>query len=139
VALTGASFTDTYPSNVVNASTPNLLNTCGGTATGNAGAGAVSLSGATIPANGTCVVFITVTSSVGGVYTNTIPVGGLNSSAGPSTSAASDTLTVSAPPTIAKTFVPPTIGVGGTSHLTITLSNATGAPLTGAALTDTYP
>lgn len=41
--------------------------------------------------------------------------------------------------TIAKSFVPPSIAPGGTSVLTITLSNPNAVALNGIALTDTYP
>src|SRR5205823_10112654 len=51
-AITGAAFTDTYPTNLVNTATPNAANTCGGTLTANAGAGSIALSGGTIPAAG---------------------------------------------------------------------------------------
>jgi Subtilase family len=41
--------------------------------------------------------------------------------------------------TVAKSFVPSSIATGGTSVLTITLSNANAVTLTGVAFTDTYP
>jgi uncharacterized repeat protein (TIGR01451 family) len=43
------------------------------------------------------------------------------------------------PPAAAKAFAPASIVTGGVSTLTITLSNANGAVLTGAAFTDTLP
>ncbi len=42
-------------------------------------------------------------------------------------------------PTIAKTFAPNPIAVGGVSTLTFTLTNSNTAPLTGAAFNDTLP
>jgi hypothetical protein len=46
---------------------------------------------------------------------------------------------VLAPPTITKAFAPPTIAVGGTSMLSITLANPNGFELTGVAVSDTFP
>ena len=43
------------------------------------------------------------------------------------------------PPTVAKSFSPATIGTGGTSTLTVTLTNPNTTAITGAAFTDTYP
>lgn len=44
-----------------------------------------------------------------------------------------------APPTLGKAFSPTSIGQGGTSVLTITLTNTATVPQTGAGFTDTYP
>ena len=44
-----------------------------------------------------------------------------------------------APPTLAKSFTPPTIPVNGTSVLTFTLTNTNSAALTGARFTDALP
>src|SRR4249919_1814688 len=59
---TGVAFTDTFPAGLV-VSTPNgLSSTCGGgVATATSGTGSVSLSGATIAANASCVVSVNVT------------------------------------------------------------------------------
>lgn len=95
-AITGLAFTDSYPSNVVNAATPALANSCGGTATGAPGAGSLSLSGATLAANASCTVSISVTSAVAGSYLNS--TGAVTSSNAASGAAASATLTVSAAP-----------------------------------------
>ena len=43
------------------------------------------------------------------------------------------------PPTVAKSFSPATIGTGGSSTLTVTLTNPNTTAITGAAFTDTYP
>ncbi len=42
-------------------------------------------------------------------------------------------------PTVAKSFSPTSIVTGGTSTLTVTLTNANAIAITGAAFTDTYP
>ena len=139
-AITGMSFTDTYPANLVNAATPNVTNTCGGTVTAAAGGGSLSLSGGGIVVAGdSCSISVGVTSATAGDYDNTS--GGVDSTestpAGPVSNTA--TLSVLAPPTVSKAFSPSTIGKGQTSTLTITLSNSNAAAISGAAFTDTYP
>ncbi len=95
-AITGVAFTDTYPANLVNASTPAGSTTCaGGVVTAAAGGSSVVLSGGTIPASGSCTVMVSVTSSMAGTYTNSIAIGDVTSTnAGSNTVAASATLTV---------------------------------------------
>lgn len=72
VAITGLAFTDNYPGGGTfkNAATPALGNTCGGTATGNAGATSLSLSGGSIVGGGSCTVSVTVTATAAGTYGN---------------------------------------------------------------------
>lgn len=43
------------------------------------------------------------------------------------------------PPSVAKSFTPGSITAGGTSRLTVTLTNANAAAITNVAFTDTYP
>ena len=96
-AITGVTFTDTYPSGLINASPANPATTCGGTATGAIGGNSVALSGGTIPANGSCTVTVLVTAASVGSYVDTIPAGGVTSSNAPaSSSPATATLTVAA-------------------------------------------
>jgi uncharacterized repeat protein (TIGR01451 family) len=96
----GASFTDTYPAGVVNAPVPGAVTTCGGTVTAAAGGGSVSLTGGAIPASGSCTVTVSVRSSTTGVYNNSIAAGGLTTILAFSDTAANDTLTVVALPTL---------------------------------------
>ena len=132
------SFTQTYPANLVNAPTPAMTNSCGGTATAVAGGNSLSLSGASMSGNKTCTVTVAVTSSVAGSYANSAVVVS-TASAGNATAAAT-TLTVTAsPPTVTKSFSPTSISSGGTSTLIITLTNANAFAITGASFTDTYP
>jgi uncharacterized repeat protein (TIGR01451 family) len=139
-AVTGTAFTDSYPVAITNAAAPNASTTCGGSVTAVAGGSSVALSGGTVAASSNCTVTVTVTSSTAGTHTNTIPTGAVTTNnAGSSTAPASDTLTVNAPPAIAKSFTPVTIAPAGTSTLTITLSNSNSVPLTGVAFTDAYP
>jgi|GEM_PF-6435384 len=135
--LTSAAFTDTLPAGVVTtAAAP------GGSCSGiiSKAAGSVSLSGGTIPANGSCTVTVAVTSSSVGAHVNTIPVGGLTTSGGSNSTAANDTLTVAAPPSLAKSFSPDPILAGGASVLTFTITNPSPfTALTNISFTDTLP
>ena len=142
-ALGSVSFSDTFPSGLVVAPTPNLTNTCGGAVTGGtAGAGFLNLTGATIAsgATSTCSIAVNVTSVAGGTYANT--TSGVSSdqsgSAGPVSNTA--VLDVNLPtPGVTKSFSPSTIVVGMASQMTIGFSNANAVAVTGAAFTDTYP
>lgn len=140
--LTGAAFTDSLPSGLVVATTPNASTTCaGGAVIAPASATSVRLSGATIPANGNCVVTVSVLSNVSGSYTNSIPAGGVTTTEGVSNEEpTSARLVVSTPPTVDKQFVPAVIPPNGTSTLTIVIGNANSSALTlSSALVDTLP
>jgi uncharacterized repeat protein (TIGR01451 family) len=120
-----APLVDYLPSGVVIAG--NGYTNCGGTYSGNQGATTVTVSGGSIPANGSRTITVEVTASAAGSYTNTLPVGALQTNLGSNTTAAVATLIVSAPvtipPTLSKSFSPSTIKPGGVSTLTITLNN----------------
>ena len=142
VASLTSPLTDQLPSGVVvsgNAST-----TCGGTANAPTGSSSVSLTGGSIPANGSCTLTVDVTAAVAGSYFNSLAAGALQTSNGGNAQPAVATLVVSAPPvvppTLAKAFSPGTISIGGVSTLTITLTNpnAVVANLT-APLKDQFP
>jgi len=91
---TDVSFTDTYPAGLLNATTPNVANTCGGTPSSTANT--VSLTGGTIPSNGVCTVSIDVTAAAEGTYVNDIPLGAVSSSVALPNEATTGTLNVSA-------------------------------------------
>jgi large repetitive protein len=98
-AITGVAFTDTYPAGLTTDTPDNITTTCGGTASSTASS--VSLTGGTIPANGSCTVAIDVTAAADGSYVNSIPAGAVTSSNAGSNTAASNTATLSvgaAPP-----------------------------------------
>jgi uncharacterized repeat protein (TIGR01451 family) len=100
---------------------------CGGKYSGKTGGTSVTVSGGSIPANGSRTVTAVVTVTKPGSYVNTLPIGSLQTNLGNNTSSAVATLIVNAPvtpPTLAKSFTPSTITTGGLSLLTITLSNA---------------
>ena len=141
-AMTGAAFTDTYPAGITNAAVPGVVNGCGGAVTAAANGGSLALAGGSIPVAG-CTISVTVTGITGGVYTNTVPIGGLTVTGPAALSngiAASAGLTVMGPPTVTKVFSPNLVGLGASSSMTITLTNPnTTVAITGAAFTDTYP
>ena len=147
--LTGTSFTDTLPANVILA-TPAVgvtpLTNCGVSAllAATAGGNTIALTNATVTPGLNCVVTVNVTSATQGVYINTIPAGPGNPGSivtqqgVTNASPASATLNVQ-PINIAKQFNPTSFQAGGTSTLTITLQNLTASDYTGLNLTDTLP
>jgi uncharacterized repeat protein (TIGR01451 family) len=142
--LTAMALTDTLPTNVAIAATPNASTTCpSGAVTAVAASGSVAITGATLAAGASCTITVSVTSATPGNYTNTIPASALTTTQGATNAApATATLAVTAPPvTVSKVFTPSTITIGGVSVLTVSIANtATGSlPLTGLALTDTLP
>ncbi len=124
--LTGGAFTDT----LVNMSAVGgaVGGTCAGTTPGTLGAGATALSftGITIPASSSCTVTFSVTSSTVGGNNNT--TSGVTTTQTPTAGTVSNTaqltVTTFASPTIAKGFNPTSIPSGGTSLVTVTLSNS---------------
>lgn len=78
-----ADFTDTFPTGLTVAATPNASTTCGSaTLTANAGDGSVTLAaGATIPAGGDCTITVDV-EGADGTYANTIAAGALETDNG---------------------------------------------------------
>ncbi|MEX1310106.1 MAG: hypothetical protein AB1Z65_06790, partial [Candidatus Sulfomarinibacteraceae bacterium] len=91
VPLTGVAFTDTLPVGLSFAAAV-TSNTCGGTATVNAGLDTLTLAGGSLPAGAGCSVTIDVTGDVAGSYTNTTSVVGSDQVVG--TTTGSDTLDV---------------------------------------------
>jgi uncharacterized repeat protein (TIGR01451 family) len=137
--LTGVAFTDTFPSGMVLASNPNASNNgCGGSVTANGGAGSVALTNSAISAGGSCSISVSVQGNTAGTLNNSVQVTSTNAGTG-NTGTAS--LTVEAPPTIAKSFAAATIALNASTNLTFTITNppANPASLTGIAFTDTLP
>jgi uncharacterized repeat protein (TIGR01451 family) len=138
--LTGVAFTDTFPAGLEVAATPNATTTGCGSPTFAPAAGNTSLSfsGGTIAASGTCTVTVDVTATTGGAKVNT--TGNVTSTNGGTGNTGTNTLTVVSPPSIAKSFSPNPIAVGGVSTLTFAITNPNaGTSLTGVAFTDTFP
>ncbi|MGA9335774.1 MAG: S8 family serine peptidase, partial [Rudaea sp.] len=118
---TTADFTDTFPSGLVVAATPNASTTCTGSPTVTAGPGDGALvlgSGATIPGSGACTVQVDVTTATGGIYVNTIPAGAVQSANGNSPGSASATVQFAS--------ATPTYSAGFESAEGFTVANITG-------------
>jgi uncharacterized repeat protein (TIGR01451 family) len=137
VALNGLAFTDNLPAGLVVASTPNLSNACGGTATAVGGSGSVSLSGGTLAASASCTVSVNVQGTTAGVKNNSVQVTSTEGGTGNTSNAS---ITVVAPPVIIKFFGAASIPVGGSTSLTFTIQNNNpGTALNGVAFSDTLP
>ena len=138
-ALTGVAFIDALPTGLLVASPSGISNTCGGTTVAAAGVGSVSLSGGTLPASAGCTISLSVTGATAGTKNNV--TGAIASNEGGTGLTASATLTVVAPPSIAKAFGAPAISPNGTTSLTFTLTSpvANTVALAGVAFTDTFP
>lgn len=138
-AMTNAAVTDVYPAGMENTATPGGSTTCaGGTVAATAGWGSVGLSGATIPANGSCTVTVQVQTTK--TVTNTIAAGDLTiDGPGQNEVPAAATLLVYAVPGVGKAFSPALILPSETSQMTISLSNANAVAATGVAFTDEFP
>jgi uncharacterized repeat protein (TIGR01451 family) len=138
VALTGVGFSDTLPAGLAVANTPNVNNTCGGTATAVAGSGSVSLGGGSIAINSSCTFSVDVTGTTAGPKTNTS--GAVTSTNGGTGNTASASITVVAPPSISKAFGAGSIPLNGSTSLTFTLTDPnSGTALSGVGFSDTLP
>jgi uncharacterized repeat protein (TIGR01451 family) len=139
--IAGVAFSDTYPTNLVNAATPNVVSNCGGTVA--TGSNSIALTGGSIPFNSSCTISVDVLSTTANTYNNTS--GAVSSTTitpfviGTGNSA-SATLTVLPKPTISKSFAASSIAVNGTTTLTLTVTNpSTTLPLTNVEFTDNFP
>jgi uncharacterized repeat protein (TIGR01451 family)/fimbrial isopeptide formation D2 family protein len=142
--LTGVTLTDTLPSGVSVAATPNATTTCsdggGGQAAVATGANSLTVTGAVIAPGTSCLVEVDVTAAVVGNYDNTIAKFGVTSTQGVTNqNAATARLSVVTQPTIAKSFAAATVRIGQATRLTVTISNGSGVALSGISLTDTLP
>ncbi|HEX3847148.1 MAG TPA: S8 family serine peptidase, partial [Steroidobacteraceae bacterium] len=96
--LTQAAFTETVPSGLTVESSPAPTTTCSGSGTLANTASSVTMTGAYIPAKGSCSITLSVESATATSYTNTIAAHALSTGpAGSNAAAVSATLTVTAP------------------------------------------
>ena len=136
-ALTGITFTDSFPSGLVVATPNSLSSTCGGTATAAAGAGSATLSSGTLAASGTCAVSLNVTGATAGVKNNSVQVTSTEGGTGNTSNAS---ITVLTPPVIIKAFGAASIPLNGSTLLSFTIqNNNTTLSLTGLAFSDALP
>jgi serine protease len=142
-ALTQSNLSDALPAGVTLAGAPAPATTCmGANGTLTTTSNSVTLGDANIPANGSCNVTVSVSSSAVGAYTNSIAANALTTGpAGGNSAGSTATLTVTAPnpPTVAEAFSPASVTQNTGSTLTMTLSNSNGYALTGVGLTNTLP
>lgn len=92
VALTGVGFTNNLPTGLAVTAPNGLGGTCNGTATATPGSQSISLSGASIAANSSCTVAVSVTGEVSSGYTDVS--GAVTSANGSTGNSASATLLV---------------------------------------------
>ena len=83
IALTDITFTDNMPSGMILATPVNFnVGTCGGTLSGTPGNNSFSFSGGNLSALGSCTLTLSVTMTVNGNLTNTIPAGAVTTANG---------------------------------------------------------
>jgi uncharacterized repeat protein (TIGR01451 family) len=139
-----SSFTDTLPANLVVATTPAVVNGCGGSVTAAAGSGTISFANAALAVDTPtlttpCLITVNVQSAVDNTYSNSVTIDSADAGNG-NTATANPSLTVINPPSITKAFGAATVPLNGTTSLTFTLTS-TNANLTlsGIAFTDSLP
>lgn len=103
-SLTGVNFTDTYPAGLRNTTPLVVAGTCTGvTHTATAGGVTFNLTGANVPAAGSCTVTVQVTSAVAGSLNNVTSGVASNETGSAGAPSATATLAVNPPMTVAKT------------------------------------
>ncbi|MGR9071792.1 MAG: DUF7933 domain-containing protein [Gammaproteobacteria bacterium] len=124
---TDLAFTDNLPAGLSIATPAAAATTCGGDGIVSApdGGSAISFSGGTVGAGGSCTVQVNVTGGTPGTHTNVS--GDLTSSAGSSGTATDDLTINSGRPGFSKSFSPSTVAFGGRSTLTFTIDNSANA------------
>ncbi len=141
VALTGIAFTDTMPSGMILANPLSFnVGTCGGVLTGTPGANSFSFGGGSLPGLGTCTLTLSVTMTVNGNLTNTIPAGAVTTDNGVTNADPVEASLTNLPgASVSKFFSPNPISAGSYSVLTITIQNTGNIGLTGMGLSDSLP
>ena len=141
VDLAGIAFTDNMPAGMILATPLNFnVGTCGGTLTGNPGESTFSFSGGSLPASGRCLLTLSVTMTVNGNLTNTIPAGAVTTTNGViNVDPAEATLTNLPGVSLSKYFQSNPISPGSSSALTITIQNTGNIALSGLGFSDSLP
>ncbi|MCB1385972.1 MAG: DUF11 domain-containing protein [Nitratireductor sp.] len=143
-AKSGLQFSDTLPTGLTFAASPNLTTNCLSASTSiNTGAGTFSLDTGTVGGFSGCTVTVQITAVTPGIYTNT--TSDLTSNAGNhgpaiASPAGADTVTVIERPGFSKSFTPNTINSGETSLVTVTIDNTANVlPATNLNFSDVLP
>jgi LPXTG-site transpeptidase (sortase) family protein len=141
VALSGIAFTDNMPTGMILATPLNFnVGTCGGSLSGTPGESSFSFSGGNLPDSGRCTLTLSVTMTVNGNLTNTIPAGAVSTTNGViNADPAEATLTNLPGASISKYFLSNPIPSGSSSALTITIQNTGNIPLSGMGFSDSLP
>ena len=147
--LTSFSIIDNLPSGItISNSTAPSMSGCGGSAilTANTGEATISLTDGLILAGLRCRINVSVTGSVAGTYSNTIPLANISNNENrfpPGDLTADLSITNAAPGDLAiavvKGFDPLTVFGGASSTMSVLLINPGNVALTGIAFTDTMP
>lgn len=136
--IVGVQLADSYPNGLSNVPGGSVQSDTCGFSEDVSLSGSANLTNGTIPFGDSCSVAIEVVGTLPDNIDN--HTGPIVSSNAPDGADASATLTVGLlPPTVTKAFAPSTVSVGGTSQMTITLTNNDSDPITGVKLTDIYP
>lgn len=143
VALTGVELQDSFPPGLVIADPPNTsLSNCGSGTLGLVAAGdtELNLSGASIATGGTCRVQVDVEAAGTGTFTNTITPGNLINDQHVTIPGVVSANLVVRNVALDKSFSPTNFEAGGTSTVTITITNPDQTdPLTNVTFTDNLP
>ncbi|HLA06992.1 MAG TPA: sortase [Anaerolineales bacterium] len=147
VTLTGIAFTDDMPVDTIPGTGMILANplnfnvgTCGGTLSGVPGANSFSYSGGSLPPFGQCTLTLSVTMTVNGNLTNTIPAGRVTTANGLSNVDPVEASLTNLPgASVSKSFSPNPIPLNSYSLLTITVLNTGNIELIGMGLSDSLP
>ena len=136
-ALTGVGFSDNLPLGLTVAGA--VIGNCGGgTISAASGLSFISLTGATIPAGGSCTFSVPVFGGTAGVASNVTSTVVSDESFDGSTATA--IITVVSPPVISKAFTPDKFVPLGSTTVSFSIANPNGfAGLTGVAFTDILP
>lgn len=141
IAMEDVSFTDAFPKGIVVYSVPNVNTTCkGATVAAPANDEKVVVTGVHLPPNGSCEVYVTVTSLQFLNLTNTIPAGAVTSRGGyTNAQPTSSTLSTLEGLGVSKGFTPAFVTPNQPTRLTIRLVNtfaASRTPFTGVSFSD---
>ncbi|UHD18276.1 DUF7933 domain-containing protein [Thiocapsa bogorovii] len=142
ITLTGVTLTDMLPAGLAIAPTPDSGTDCaGGQVIADPGEGFMRLIGASIGPDANCTFYADVVGNAPGNYSNFIAAESLSTDQGLTNPGPVDAaMRVGMAPMISKAFDPVGIASGGTSTLTITLTNPNAEPITlTAPLIDALP